>query len=153
MRAIFHGRLWLGNAVDVRDARQLHDFEVEAVVDLAYEEPFTQLTRGILYRRFPILGGAGNRTGVLSMAIETTAALIRHQTATLVACGAGMSRSPAVAAMALAVVRRVSPETCLLELTAAHPHDILPQLWNDLRKVYNQIVGHRPAEHPSESGS
>jgi protein-tyrosine phosphatase len=148
MREIFPGRLWLGNAADVRNARQLHDFGVEAVVDLAYEEPFAQLTRGMLYCRFPILDGAGNRTGLLLMAVETTAALIRHQTATLVGCGAGMSRSPAVAAVALAVVRRVSPEACLLELTAAHPHDISPQLWNNLRKVYNQIVGHRPGEHP-----
>lgn len=153
MREIIQSRLWIGNAADVRDARRLNDFGVEAVVDLAYEEPLAQLTRGMLYCRFPILDGEGNRTSLLSMAVETTAAFIRHRTATLVGCGAGMSRSPAVAAVALAVVRRVSPEACLLELTAAHPHDISPQLWNDLRKVYNQLVGDRPAEHPWESRS
>ena len=55
-----------------------------------------------------------------------------------------MSRSPAVLAAALAIVREDSPETCLQELATGHPYDVSPVLWADLRKAYNEPVGYRP---------
>jgi hypothetical protein len=144
MREISQGRLWLGTVIDVRGVHALYDAGVEAVVDLAYEEPLAQLPRDLCYCRFPVVDGAGNRIERLATALETVAALVRRQVPTLVACGAGMSRSPAVLAMALALVRQRAPETCLYELATGSPHDISPPLWADLRKAYNQLVGDRP---------
>lgn len=55
-----------------------------------------------------------------------------------------MSRSLAVPAMALALVRQRPPEACLNEPATGNPHDISPPLWADLQKAYNQFVGDRP---------
>ena len=51
---------------------------------------------------------AGSRTTAL--AIATLANLIRRRSPTLVCCGAGMSRAPAVAAAALSVASRETPD-------------------------------------------
>ncbi len=101
MREVIRGCLWLGTAIDTRAVRALYDAGVEAVVDLAYEELPAQLPRELCYCRFPLLDGLGSRIGLLSAALETAAALIRQEMPTLVACGAAMSRSPAVLATAL----------------------------------------------------
>jgi hypothetical protein len=60
MREIIPRRLWLGNASDVRDLRRIHDLGVAAIVDLALEESVPQLTRDLIYCRFPLVDGSGN---------------------------------------------------------------------------------------------
>jgi protein-tyrosine phosphatase len=144
MREISRGRLWLGTVIDARAVRALYDAGVEVVVDLAYEELPAQRPRELCYCRFPLLDGSGNRIELLATALETVASLIRREMPTLVACGAGMSRSPAVLATALALVRQCSPDACLYEVATGNPHDISPPLWADLRKAYNHLVGDRP---------
>ena len=59
----------------------------------------------------------------------------KSQVPTLVYCGAGMSRSPAVVAAALSIVQGGSPEDRLREVVAGHPHDVSPQLWEAVCKV------------------
>jgi hypothetical protein len=140
MHEFILGRLWLGNAFDLRDPRRLLNVGIEAVVDLAYEEPPAALPRDILYCRFPLNDGAGNRPEWLVTAIETVGRLIQRHVPTLVACGAGMSRSPAVVAAALATVRRESPESCLRELTAGRAHDVSPAFWGDVCIAYEQLA-------------
>ncbi len=141
MRQIVPDHLWIGNAIDVRDARRLLDAGIEAVVDLAYEEPLAVLTRDIVYCRFPIIDGSGNRPQLLVTAIDTVTRLIRRHVPTLVGCGAGMSRSPAIVAVALSILRGDSPENCLRELILGIPHDVSPTLWNDVKKAYNELTG------------
>src|SRR5262249_26770590 len=80
------------------------------LIDLALEEPPVPLTRELVYCRFPLLDGAGNSPWLLRAALDTTAALLASRVPTLVFCGAGMSRSPAVAAAALAIVEGHSAE-------------------------------------------
>jgi protein-tyrosine phosphatase len=77
---------------------------VTAVIDLAIEEPPIQFPRDIAYCRFPLIDGSGNQPAILRAAIETTATFIASGTPTLVACGAGMSRSPAIVAAAMATL-------------------------------------------------
>ena len=141
MRQVTSERLWIGNAMDVRDPVRLFDTGVEAIVDLAYEEPPSVLPRGLVYCRFPLVDGAGNRPQLLAAAVGTIVALLRRQVPTLVGCGAGMSRAPAVVAAALGIVRGVSPETCLQELIEGHPHDVSPSLWTDIKNAYNELAG------------
>jgi hypothetical protein len=140
MREIVSGCLWLGNAADVRDPRRLLGAGVEAVVDLAYEESPAALPRTMLYCRFPVVDGAGNRPQLLVTAIESTVGLVSRQIPTLVGCGAGMSRSPAILAAVLAIVRGQSPETCLQELLTAVPHDVSPTLWADVKIAYKELA-------------
>jgi len=86
-----------------------------AVVNLAAEEPSPLLPRSMVYCRFPIMDGEQEGEGVLDAAIHTVASLLRNQVPTLVHCGAGMSRSPAV--------------------VAGHPHDVSPQLWEAIEAL------------------
>ncbi|NQT14517.1 MAG: protein phosphatase [Planctomycetes bacterium] len=137
MREILPQRLWVGNARDARDAAGLLEGGVAAVVDLAVEELPAQLNREMVYCRFPLVDGAGNDWKILCAAIRATACLIRRQVPTLVCCGAGMSRSPAIVAIALAVASGDTPENCLQQVVADSPHDMSPPLWADIMNVYN----------------
>ena len=67
------------------------------------------------------------------MAIQTVVSLLK-QIPTLVYCGAGMSRSPAVVAAALSIVQGGSPDEKLKEIVAGHPHDVSPHLWEAVCK-------------------
>ncbi len=140
MREITPQKLWLGHAADVRGIRRLHDAGVAAVVDLAYEEPCAQLPRDIAYCRFPLIDGDGNPPRLLLTAIATTASLIQDEVPTMVACGVGMSRSPSILAVSLAIVRGTSPSDCLQQLTAGQPRDISPRLWADAVRAYNELA-------------
>ena len=65
MHEIHSNLLWLGHALDIREPRSLFDVGVEAVVDVAYEEPPAQLPRQLIYCRFPINDGGGNEPSTL----------------------------------------------------------------------------------------
>ncbi|MCI0683575.1 MAG: hypothetical protein L0Y71_15835 [Gemmataceae bacterium] len=105
MRKLQGYNLWPGNAREARDSRAVLDAGIAAVVDLAVEEKPAALVRELIYCRLPLYDGAGNPPWLLRVAATTVAALIRAGVPTLVACGAGMSRSPLVAAGAVATVR------------------------------------------------
>ena len=74
--------------------------------------------------------------------------LLKKQIPTLVYCGAGMSRSPAVVAAVLSIVQGGSPDEKLKEIVAGHPHDVSPQLWEAELEAWTATVGHRPAVYP-----
>ena len=135
-------RLWLGHVGEGEAFRRLFDLGVEAVVQLAAEEPPLPLPRDLILCHFPLIDGVGNRPGLLSLAVETTAALIRERTPTLVCCGAGMSRSPAVAAAALTRAYGGLPEDWLKAVHEHHKSDVSPGLWDEICRL---LVTPRPA--------
>jgi hypothetical protein len=135
--------LWLGHVGDARDLRGLLASEISALVDLALDEPPATVTRELVYCRFPLVDGPGNPAWLLRAAIETTASLLRSETPTLVFCGAGMSRSPAIAAAALAVLKGRSPEECLAEVMQLGTSDVSPGLWRDVSQILRED---QPAE-------
>jgi hypothetical protein len=129
MREILPNSLWIGNAGDGRDPERLLQAGVVAVISLAAEEPSPVLPRSMVYCHFPLMDGAQDGRGVLDVAIQTLVSSLRNHVPTLVYCGAGMSRSPAVVAAALSIVEGGSPDEKLLAIVAGQPHDISPQLW------------------------
>lgn len=132
MREITPNRLWIGNALDARDLRLLLGMGIAAILDLAIEEPPSPLSRELIYCRVPLSDGASNRREYLRLAIESLVSLVKKEIPTFVFCGAGMSRSPAVTAAALAVVQGSDPHEMLQRIVAGHPHDVLPALWQDV---------------------
>ena len=140
MRRIGNRALWIGPAINTAGLRAVHEQGIEALVDLAINEPVPQLTRELIYCRFPIVDGSGNRPELLRIAIMTTAHLIRTGMPTLVFCSGGMSRSPAIAAAALAVASGQSPEGCLVEVIASGPRDLSPSLWSDLLLILDGLA-------------
>ena len=135
MREVIPGRLWIGNAFDARDVKGVLGLGVTAVIDLAIEEPPIQFPRDIVYCRFPLIDGSGNQTAILRAAIETLATFITSGTATLVACSAGMSRSPAIVAAAMARLEGNALATALGKLTMNQPHDVSPSLLAEIAEL------------------
>jgi protein-tyrosine phosphatase len=124
--------LWLGHVVDLRDLCAVLDSGILAVADLALNEPPAAVTRELVYCRFPLTDGHGNPKWLLRSAVDCVAGLLRSATPTLVCCGAGMSRSPAIAAAALVRACGLPPAEALALVAGAGPADISPGLWQEV---------------------
>ena len=131
MRLVPGTRLFLGHVGDARDLRRLLDIGIEAIVDLAVNEPPLTPTRELVYLRFPLVDAPGNPPWLLRAAVEAVAGLVRADVPTLVYCAAGMSRTPCIAGAALALARGCSPADGL-KLAAAGPSDVSPGLWAEV---------------------
>ena len=136
MRQVIPDQLWLGTAIDAENLSGLHDAGVKAVVSLALEELPTLPSREIVFCRFPLIDGAGNSLELLRLAVNTAALLVARNIRTLINCSVGMSRSPAIAAVAMAVAQGQSPDDCLEKITADGPCDVSPALWADVKRVF-----------------
>ena len=132
MRQIDGHSLWLGHTGDLRNVAELFAAGIVAVVDLASNEAPTLLPREFVYCRFPIVDGDGNPAWLLRRAIETVAALVEANVATLVCCSAGMSRSPAILSAALANVAKTSPAAVLAQISVGEASDVSPGLWAEV---------------------
>ncbi len=128
MRPIAGYPLLLSNAYEVRDPRVIHAAEIAAVIDLALNEPPLAVTRELVYCRFPLLDGSGNPPWLLHAAINTLADLLRAKVRTLVFCSAGLSRSPVIAAAAIARVQGSSIQEVLPAILLGSPADVSPAL-------------------------
>jgi protein-tyrosine phosphatase len=133
MRQISPHLLWLGHAGDGRDAKRILDAGIEAVVQLAADEPVLALPREVIYCRFPLVDAAGNDGKLLDLAVSTLASLIAAKRPTLVCCSAGLSRSPAIAAAALAKALDMEPDACLRTIAELAPTDVQPALWQEIK--------------------
>ena len=141
MRQVPPHPVWIGHAGDGRDFRALLDANIQAVVQLALEEPPLQPPRELICCRFPLVDGEGNSPTVLALAATTIAQLLRRAVPTLVCCGNGMSRAPALAAAGLALLLGEKPESCLLQVLGEHGGDVSPALWNEVRLVVEASAG------------
>ena len=120
--------LWIGSVGDLRDWRRLYDLGIRAVVQLAYEEAAPSLPHDFVACRFPLVDGDENSAEILTLAITTVTHLLEHRFACLVCCQAGLSRSPAIAAAALAKLARQPFAACLHDIGTHHHHAIHPGL-------------------------
>jgi hypothetical protein len=127
--------LWLGHEGEGRDLRRLFDSGIRALVELAVEDPSSQPPREVIHCRFPLVDGSGNSADLLFLAISTVATLLRMHIPTLVSCGAGVSRAPAIAAAAMAMAHEESPEGCLQRIVQQHPSDVSPGFWKEVTAV------------------
>jgi protein-tyrosine phosphatase len=110
-------------------------------VQVAAEEPAISTPRDLIYFRFPLVDGSGNPPSTLLLAVGAVQGLIRLRIPTLVCCGMGLSRSPAVAAVALAMVRRETPDEVLRMLAEHHPVDVSPGFWREIRAIRPLPIG------------
>ena len=133
--------LWIGHGGEAGELTRLYENGVEAVVSLAVEEPPDRSPRDLIACRVPLVDGAGNRTERLALAVQTVATLLAAGVPTLVCCGAGMSRAPAVAAAALARVHGDTPAHWLERVTRHHPSDVSAGLWADLVALADDTLG------------
>lgn len=135
MRRIEPHTLWIGHAGDARNVGLVRGVGVRAFVDLAASDPPAAVSREVAYLRFPIVDGGGNDAWMVRRAVEAVAGLVRDGVPTLVFCGAGMSRSPSVAAAGLALALGREPDDLLRLVTEGQPADVSPTLWAEVRRA------------------
>src|SRR5262245_56255763 len=103
MRRIEGFPLWIGTARDARDIRGVLDAGIEAIVDLALMCEPVAPTRELMCLGFRLVDGEGSPPWLICTAVHSVEGLVRLGVPTLVACDGGMSRSPVIAASALAL--------------------------------------------------
>jgi len=134
MRQVAHV-LWIGDSRDGRDHPAIGRAGLEALVDLALDEPPLSARRELAYLRFPLLDGAGNPPRLVEAAVRTVTTLLQLSVPTLVFCSGGMSRSPAIAAAALSIIERRPAPDCLARVIGTGPRDVSPGLWATVLKA------------------
>ncbi|MEM7477012.1 MAG: dual specificity protein phosphatase [Planctomycetota bacterium] len=144
MHEIQTNLLWIGHAFDIRaldsqQPRALFEAGIEAVVDVAYEEAPAYLPRQLIYCRFPLNDGGGNEPAHLLQCVQTLGDFLSSGTRTLVACSAGMSRSPTIAAFALAKHLSQTPDEILVRIAEKRSLEIKPSLWSDVENIFAKL--------------
>lgn len=139
MREVIPSQLWIGGAGDIVDPKSLYEAGVAAILHLAASTLPTTLSREIVYCRVPLIDSAENSPERLKFAIETGVSLVTNQVPTLIACSAGMSRSPSIASAVLSVVRQERADEVLKEIVGHSPADISPGLWEAVKTVVETI--------------
>jgi protein-tyrosine phosphatase len=135
MRQVQPYALWIGHQGNARDFVALLRAEVRALVQLAAEEPPVQPPRELIYYRFPLLDGTGNPVEHLTLAVQAVTELLRRQLPTALCCGNGVSRSPAIAAAAIALFKGLDLAESLKRIADQHRCDISPGFLHDLREA------------------
>ena len=133
MRAVSDYPLWIGNAGDLWDAREVLAVGIEAVIELADNEPFANLPREMIRCRYPISDGGDNPSWLLRLAVESVLHFLRANVPTLICCSAGMSRSVVVAAAGIALIENRSLDESLDTVIGNGPADVSPRLLNQIR--------------------
>lgn len=139
MLEIHPNLLWIGHALDVREPRALFDAEITAVIDVAYEEPPAKIPRQLIYCRFPLNDGGGNDPNTLLQILRTATDLLRSNTRTIIACSAGMSRSPTIAAFTLAHHLSENPDHVIARIADIKSLELKPELWADTLTAFNNL--------------
>ncbi|MFO1092834.1 MAG: dual specificity protein phosphatase [Planctomycetaceae bacterium] len=135
MREVIAGKLWIGNAGDARNVARVLSAGVTAIIDLAIEESPVVYPRDISYCRIPLLDGPGNPAARLELAIGTASHLIEAGTPTLIVCGGGMSRAPAIATAALSRAAGIDLQQALADVVGTGPRDLAAGLWADVQAI------------------
>lgn len=138
MRQIKPYRLWVGNVTDARNLRSVLDLGILAIVDLAATEAPPTITRDLAYLRCPLLDASGNSPWLVCLAVDNVSRLLHAKVPTLVYCTAGMSRTPAIVAAAMAIESKRPLVDCLREITENVPHDVSAGLIADVQSVMAQ---------------
>ncbi len=125
-------RIWIGNAHEARNLHLIQSTGIEAVVDLAIEEPPARTSRDMIYSRVPISDGSGNSAVRIRFAVDTICGLVSADVPILVACSAGMSRSPVLVAAAIFQLRGCSFEEALSQVVASGSADVSAAFLKDV---------------------
>jgi protein-tyrosine phosphatase len=117
-------RLFVGTFADAESTVRLRNCSVDAVVSLTYHIPCVP---EVSVTRIPMVDGPQNDVQTFEQAVIETLKRLDKGDRVLVHCSAGASRSPAVAATALALHNQIGLETAFKQVKhcrdAVNPHE------------------------------
>jgi protein-tyrosine phosphatase len=131
--------LFVGTAADVTDDSVLASHGVTTIVSLTHETP-SPAAQDITVCSIPLIDGPQHSREQFTKAVEETLAALAADGSVLVHCSAGASRSPTVAATALALARDMELEDAVQQVAdnraAVDPHEALLR---QAARVYTQL--------------
>ena len=131
--------LRVGTAADATDDSLLETHGVTTIVSLTHETP-NPAAQDLTLRSIPLIDGPQNSREQFTKAVEETVAALAADGSVLVHCSAGASRSPTVAATALALAQNMDLEDALQQVAdnraAVDPHEALLR---QAARVYTQL--------------
>ena len=120
--------LFVGTLDDATDSHRLEKDGITTVVSLTHETPDPSAQALDIYS-IPLVDGPQNSREQFTKAVEQTVTALTAGERVLVHCAAGASRSPTVAATALALVQEMDLENAIQQVAdsrdAVDPHEAL----------------------------
>jgi protein-tyrosine phosphatase len=104
--------LFVGTLADATDSHHLEKDEITVVVSLTHKTPDLS-TQVVDIHSIPLIDGPQNSREQFTTAVEETVTALGDGKRVLVHCAAGASRSPTVAATALALVQEIDLEDAI----------------------------------------
>ena len=120
--------LFVGTLDDATDSYRLEEDEITTVVSLTHETPdISEATLNIY--SIPLTDGPQNNRDQFTKAVQATVTALADGECVLVHCAAGASRSPTVAATALALTEEMELQNAIQQVAdnrdAVDPHEAL----------------------------
>jgi len=144
MDAVAQG-LFVGTAEDASDASTLRDHDIAVVVSLTHTGPPGDIPADVTLVNVPMMDGPQNSRTAFETAVGDVLSRLDAGEVTLVHCSAGASRSPAVAATALAIHTNRDLTTVFEQIQdrrpVADPHDALLRQAATVYKSEIELVG------------
>ena len=132
--------LFVGTRGDATDNETLGTHEITTIISLTHEQPELSDSAIDIYS-IPLIDGPQNDRDQFTEAVEATATALAAGECVLVHCSVGASRSPTVAATALAVTQEIDLEDALQQVAdnraAVDPHEALLR---QAAHVYTDLV-------------
>ena len=121
--------LFVGTITDAGAGVGLRTSGIETIVSLTHTAPNSGFPESVSVRQVPLIDGPQNDRTQFETAVDTVVSALESGETVLVHCSRGASRSPSVAATALAITQDIGIEQAF-ELVATHrdvcaPHDAL----------------------------
>ena len=120
--------LFVGTVEDATDTSSLESHGVRTIVSLTHETP-SLAGEDFTVRSIPLIDGPQNSREQFTNAVEETMTALKANGSVLVHCSAGASRSPTVAATALALSQDMELQDALQQIAdnrdAVDPHEAL----------------------------
>ena len=120
--------VFVGTTEDASDEALLHEYNIATVVSVTHGEPRSGFLSDMTVENVPLIDGPQNDSQAFAEAVRTVVAHRESGDRVLVHCSAGASRSPSVAATAIA---------CRSETT--------------LNDSFNQVLERRPETDPHDA--
>jgi atypical dual specificity phosphatase len=140
MDEVFPG-LYVGTLTDAGDESVLQNYGIEKIVSLTYGDPESGFPDSVPVITVAMMDGPRNSKAPFQKAVDEVLSAMRDGKNVLVHCSKGASRSPAVAATAVAIVDGVEISKAFEQIaqqrSAVDPHDALVVHARDIAAKYD----------------
>lgn len=131
--------LYVGDIRDASNTKQYYRYEIDAAVKLSHKAPDGGYLDHVEVHDHSMIDGPQNDQGSMTEAVRATADLLSKGETVFVHCSAGASRSPSVAAAALAVLKGVDVQEAGEQVRDARQIQVHPDVWENAQRAVEEV--------------